>query len=341
MDSHLIMPLIIAFKGSQLLEMPESQRKIIKKGCGKILHLQSLKARIIAHTENHMTRIAPNLTKLIGSSVTAKIISKTGGLKKLAEIPSCNIQMIGHERKNLAGLSKHGKTIYVGFLGECQVVLDTLEDSRMKLIKLLSNAAAKASRVDHAGAQTNGAYGEKLLRKVKKDLEKYLEPKHGQEKQPLTVPDEKPKRRRGGKKYRKIKERMGLTDTRQLKNRLKFGTDFSQDVDLNGNEDRGMLGQKYAGGKLRVSKKIQKMKLTQKQKKMQRMKMNKASGTMSSLVFSSNQSIQLMNPELLANQFKAQDSEAQPEFNKPGKNKKNVFGNLGFKTVFNQKNNLL
>ena len=167
-----------------------------------------------------------------------------------------------------------------------------------------------------------------------------MEPKHGQQKQPLTIPDEKPKRRRGGKKYRKIKERMGLTDTRQLKNRLKFGTDFSQDVDLNGNEDMGMLGQKFTGGKLRLNKKIQKMKLTQKQRQMQRMKMNKTSGTMSSLVFSSNQSIQLMNPELLKNQMNQVNAQKQDTFNKPTK-KKDVFGNLGFKTVFNQKNNLM
>ena len=336
----MIMPVILAFKGSLLLEAGDNERKILRKGCDKIMFLQRLKARVIAYTENHMTRIAPNLTKLIGSSVTAKIISKIGGLKTLAEIPSCNIQMIGHERKNLAGLSKHGKTIYVGFLGECEIVKDALDESKMKLIKLLSNAVAKASRVDHAGGQATGRYGEKLLAKVKKDLEKYLEPKHGQEKQPLTVPDEKPKRRRGGKKYRKIKERMGLTDTRQLKNRLKFGTDFSQDMNLNGKEDMGMLGQKYVGGKLRVNKRIQKMKLTQKQKQMQRMKMNKASGTMSSLVFSSNQSIQLMNPELLANQMVASDTQKSEVFNKPGQ-KKDVFGNLGFKTVFNQKNNLI
>ena len=186
MDSHLIMPVILAFKNSTLLEMDENQRKILTKGCERILYLQELKAKVIAYTENHMTRIAPNLTKLIGSSVTAKIISKTGGLKKLSQIPSCNIQMIGHERKNLAGLSKHGKTIYVGFLGECEIVVEALDESKMKLIKLLSNAVAKASRVDNAGAKATGEYGEKLLAKVKKDLEKYLEPKHGQEKQPLT-----------------------------------------------------------------------------------------------------------------------------------------------------------
>lgn len=333
------MPVILAFKSSSLLDVGEDQRKLLEKGCRQILQLQALKAQIIAYTESHMTRIAPNLTKLIGSSVTAKIISKIGGLKTLAEIPSCNIQMIGHERKNLAGLSKHGKVIYVGFLGECDIVVEALDESKMKLIKLLSNAVAKASRVDHAGGQPDGRYGEKLLAKVKKDIEKYLEPKHGQEKQPLTIPDEKPKRRRGGKKYRKIKERMGLTDTRQLKNRLMFGTDFSQDINLNGKEDMGMLGQKYVG-KLRVNKRIQKMKLTQKQRQMQRMKMNKASGTMSSLVFSSNQSIQLMNPELLAKQIGVADEGKTQGFNKPGQ-KKDVFGNLGFKTVFNQKNNLI
>ena len=269
------MPVILAFKNSSLVDMTQKDKKMLTKGCSQIVKLQDQKSEIIEYTESHMNRIAPNLTKVLGSSVTAKLISKVGGLKRLAEFPSCNIQMIGHERKNLAGLSKSGKTIYVGFISECELVRDALEEFRMKMIKFVSNAVAKASRVDQASGKRDGSYGVFLYNKITKDFEKYKEPKQGQEKQPLTIPDDKPKRRRGGKKYRKQKERMGLTDARLLKNRLNFGTDFSQDMDLNGKEDRGMLGQSNIGGRLRVNKRIQKMTLTQRQKQIQRMKMNK------------------------------------------------------------------
>ena len=41
-----------------------------------------------------------------------------------------------------------------------------------------------------------------------------------QKKKPLNFGEDKPKRRRGGKKYRKMKERMGMTDTRKMQNRV-------------------------------------------------------------------------------------------------------------------------
>lgn len=40
---------------------------------------------------------------------------------------------------------------------------------------------------------------------------------------PLPAPDDKPKKRRGGKRYRKMKEKMGQTDLRKAQNRLAFG----------------------------------------------------------------------------------------------------------------------
>lgn len=217
-----------------------------------------------------MDSLAPNTTHILGPHLTAKLIAKAGGLSQLAATPSCNIQMIGHERKNLVGLSKHGKTIYAGFISESELVKDVLDEKKMKMIKLLANAIAKAARVDLASNGANRTFGQKLKNKILKDFAKYFEPKTGQAKQPLKLSDEGPKKRRGGKKFRKIRDKYGLTEARLQKNRLKFGTDFSQDWVLNGKEDRGMLGQTNVGRSLRVKKKIKKMNLTQRQKQNQK-----------------------------------------------------------------------
>lgn len=37
------------------------------------------------------------------------------------------------------------------------------------------------------------------------------------------MPDDKPKRRRGGKRYRNMVEKMKLTEIRKYQNRMKFG----------------------------------------------------------------------------------------------------------------------
>jgi len=38
-----------------------------------------------------MTFLAPNLSKICGSKVAAKLIGATGGIMQLANIPACNI----------------------------------------------------------------------------------------------------------------------------------------------------------------------------------------------------------------------------------------------------------
>ena len=75
------------------------------------------------------------------------------------------------------------------------------------------------------------------------------------------------------------------------------------------------------------------MNLTQRQKQNQKLKINQASGTVSSLVFSSNKALQLLNPDA----HKKQIEQSSGVFNKPSR-PNDVFGNTGFRTVYKQRN---
>jgi U4/U6 small nuclear ribonucleoprotein PRP31 len=62
----------------------------------------------------------------------------------------------------------------------------------------------------------------------------------------LPIPDEQPKKRRGGKRHRKRKEAMGMTEVNKYANRMKFGEAEEEVADGVG---LGMLGNM---GKVRV-----------------------------------------------------------------------------------------
>lgn len=66
----------------------------------------------------------------------------------------------------------------------------------------------------------------------------------------LPVPDLEPKKRRGGKRYRKMKEKYGLTDVQKAANRIQFNK--AEEEFLDGEEvvGLGMVG-KEGTGKLR------------------------------------------------------------------------------------------
>lgn len=55
-----------------------------------------------------------------------------------------------------------------------------------------------------------------------KRFDKIQEPAPGKLRKPLPAPEDKPKKRRGGKRYRKMKEKMN-SEVRKYANRLKFG----------------------------------------------------------------------------------------------------------------------
>jgi U4/U6 small nuclear ribonucleoprotein PRP31 len=92
-------------------------------------------------------------------------------------------------------------------------------------------------------------------------FDKIQEPTKCQQKKALKFDEGKPKRKRGGKKYRKMRERLGLTEVRTLQNRMLMDPGNGQIEDEETGEGFGMLGQ-ASSGKLRVDKKKQKMNMS-------------------------------------------------------------------------------
>mmetsp|Transcript_7800 Transcript_7800/g.7046 ORF Transcript_7800/g.7046 Transcript_7800/m.7046 type:complete len:102 (+) Transcript_7800:222-527(+) len=87
----------------------------------------------------------------------------------------------------------------------------------------------------------NGALGKELREKLLKRFDKIQELGPGKMAKPLPAPDDKPKKRRGGKRYRRMKEKYGQTELQKYRNRLKFGEDGEEQYGLEG-AGLGMIG---------------------------------------------------------------------------------------------------
>ena len=72
--------------------------------------LKHRKNRLLGYVESRLSHICPNLNNLVGSNVATKLLSAAGGLKKLSQIPSCNLHLIGAEKQlTVAGGLSHSK----------------------------------------------------------------------------------------------------------------------------------------------------------------------------------------------------------------------------------------
>jgi U4/U6 small nuclear ribonucleoprotein PRP31 len=139
---------------------------------------------------------------------------------------------------------------------------------------------------------------------VRAKLERWQEPPPAKQIKPLAAPDAEVKKRRGGRRLRKMKERYGLTDMRKAASRTKFDFAQAEEEYVDGDEivSLGALGSREGSGALRVVANASKVKLNAKQQKKYKGKLapglasTAVNGLSSSLAFTPVQGIELVDP---------------------------------------------
>lgn len=97
------------------------------------------------------------------------------------------------------------------------------QDLRRKAARLVAGKCALAARVDACHENVHGEIGLRFKEDIEKKLDKLQEPPPVKFAKPLPKPIEGSKKKRGGKRVRKMKERYALTEFRKQANRLNFG----------------------------------------------------------------------------------------------------------------------
>lgn len=215
----------------------------IQEACNMAMELNNHKTKIYEYVESRMTFIAPNLSMIIGkllvcffqficngfyiifigASIAAKLLGIAGGLVKLSKMPACNVQVLGAQKKSLAGFSKTQVLPHVGYIYHSQIVQDAPPDLRRKATRMVSAKAVLAARIDACHESIHGEIGLKFKEDIERKLDKLQEPPPVKFVKPLPKPIDGSKKKRGGKRVRKMKERYALTEFRKQANRMNFG----------------------------------------------------------------------------------------------------------------------
>ncbi|KAF6256171.1 U4/U6 small nuclear ribonucleoprotein [Scenedesmus sp. NREL 46B-D3] len=288
----------------------------VEAGCDMALQLDEDKQQIIKFVESRMHQIAPNLSAAIGSEVAARLMGVAGGLLSLSKMPACNVQVLGSKRKTLAGYSSANVNSHHGFIYGCSLVQQAPPALRLKAARLAASKCTLLARVDAYGQDPSGETGQKFRGDMAAKLEKWQEPPPAKTSKPLPAPDAEIKKRRGGRRLRKMKERYGLTDMeesygltdvsggagamRKAANRMNFDFNVAEDEYIDGDEVVG-LGtiNKEGSGRLRLVASQQKVRLNAKQEKKYRARLAPGaatSGLSSTLAFTPVQGFELATP---------------------------------------------
>jgi U4/U6 small nuclear ribonucleoprotein PRP31 len=233
-----------------------------------VLRLDAARAAIGELVQREMGRVAPNLSAAVGPAVSAQLMGVAGGLGPLSRLPASTVHALGTTATALAGRSAVAAGRRQGFVYASPIVQGCPPALRPKAAKLVGAKAALLARVDAYGSDPSGATGEAMRAAMVAKVEKWQEPPPAKTNAVLPAPDAAPKKRRGGRRARKEKERYGLTDMRAAANRAAFGVPEEEvyaDDDVVGLGTLGGGG--TGGGRLRLTARSQGVRLSAKQQK--------------------------------------------------------------------------
>jgi len=111
-------------------------------------HLFSLRDKLASHVEKTMRQVAPNLSEIAGASIGARLIARSGGLKKLAILPASTIQILGAEKALYRALKSGARPPKHGILFQHAAVHSAPKWQRGKVARSVAGKIAIAARID-------------------------------------------------------------------------------------------------------------------------------------------------------------------------------------------------
>ncbi|KAG1715949.1 hypothetical protein ID866_1238 [Astraeus odoratus] len=246
LPSAMIMGVRIAASTNARSRLTEAQWRAVEKACDLADHLED----IFMYVSSRMNVLAPNLSAIVGTTTAAKLLGVAGGLGALAKMPSCNVHLLGAQKKLALGFSSVTQRRHTGFVYQSELIQETQPEYRLKVQRTVGAKCVLAARMDLERTRRDGSYGKELREKIEKHIDRLTAPPPAKITKALPIPNDGPKKRRGGKRARKAKEAYAQTELRKLQNRMVFGQPEEEVGAFDQTKGLGMIG--VGTGKVRA-----------------------------------------------------------------------------------------
>jgi U4/U6 small nuclear ribonucleoprotein PRP31 len=220
---------------SQQSIIPEKHtQELILEACDIQTQINDLQLKFRKFIIKRVKIIAPNITALAGPTVSAQLIAAIG-LETLSITPACNLPSVGKSTNNS-----------LGYVYQTDIVKNINDDVKKQAVRQLCSKIVLAARVDLASTKTGSidyTLGNKWREEIQERLEKKILPPENVQIKPLPKPVDLKSKRRGGRKFKKMRERMKMSDIEKAQNKMTFAEEEVTTRDAFGDEiGLGMLG---------------------------------------------------------------------------------------------------
>jgi len=310
-----VMVVSVTASTTQGKDLTKEELDIVDTACDRAMELGEIKMKIFEYVESRMAFIAPNVSAIVGAPIAAKLMGAAGGLTKLSKMPSNNIALLGQTKDRRSGFSTATQLPHTGMIYYSQLVQDCPPDLRRKVARVVGAKVTLAARVDSFHQASDGSVGLDYREDILKKIDKFQEPASQKSVRTLPVPLDAPKKKRGGRRVRQMKERYAVTELRKQANRMTFG-ELEEDMYQNDlGYTRGNIGKGGIGGGIRAPQVDERTKVRISQTLKKNMQKQQAvwggassikgreaqsrraiSGMASSVAFTPVQGLEIMNP---------------------------------------------
>lgn len=166
-----------AAKKSMGAEISDFDLTVLQSFCELMLELDKFRAKSDAYVEDVLNQIAPNMTAVVGSALSARLISIAGSLNNLAKMPASTLQVLGAEKALFRSLKTGARPPKHGVIFQHTAIHQSPRWQRGKIARALSGKLSIASRIDSFGGDFLGKkLREDVDRKVAEIKERYKMP---------------------------------------------------------------------------------------------------------------------------------------------------------------------
>jgi len=169
----------------------ESDLGILRSFCELMLDLYKFREKTENYVDECLKQVAPNMTAIVGASLSARLMSIAGSLENLAKMPASTLQVLGAEKALFRSLKTGARPPKHGVIFQHTAIHQSPRWQRGKIARTLSGKLSIAARVDAFGGEF---VGDKLRASVDKKIEEIKE-RYKTAPQPKKKENARPRRR--------------------------------------------------------------------------------------------------------------------------------------------------
>ena len=141
-----------------------------------VINLVKVRDKMLNYINDLMNNVAPNLSAIAGPTIGARLIAKSGGLMKLAKLPSSTIQVLGAEKALFRSLKSGSRPPKHGIIFQHDKVHSSPKWQRGKIARSLASKIAIAARIDVFRGSKEIDIEHSLAERYREIQEKYASP---------------------------------------------------------------------------------------------------------------------------------------------------------------------